>query len=313
MNVSSYLAFKGLPSRSPILGAMRNALLFFMATALLSACDLINPDEDPVSFIRVESLSLAVDNESLEGSPTHNIKDVWVDVDGVLLGAFEMPVSIPVLREGPVEVIAFAGIQENGLSSERIRYPFYDFHRENVTLIPEQELVLNATATYIPDVLNFHVEDFEDVGFQFQRSVTSDTTMTVISDPGLLNITTGNNVGAVYVDEERDHFKFHSTLELDLALINIAYIEIDYKVDGQFRVGLRRSEPSILDFSVAGFNPKLAENGDSEWNKVYIRLNEAIDILGNEDEYEIFIEADWNGDGTGTFLFDNVKVIYPGA
>ncbi len=291
---------------------MIRALILIFLTLFLGACDIINPEEDPVSFIRVESMDLEVTDPS-EGSPSNSINDVWINVDGVLIGAFEMPVSIPVLREGPVEIAAFAGIQKNGISNERLRYPFYDFDIQNITLIPEQEVLLQPVARYIPDVLGFRIEDFEDVGFKFQRSVTSDTTMDAISDPVPDEALRGSNVGVVYLDEERDHFKFHSTLELELALINIAYVEIDYKVDGPFRVGLRRSEPSVADYSIIGFNPKRNANGDPEWNKVYVELNEAIDILGNEEEYEIFLEADWNGSGTATYLFDNVKVVYPGS
>ena len=291
---------------------MRRLLLLLTLPLIISSCDLINPDEEPVSYIRIEHIDFEVRNDGFqEGQPSHKIIDAWLNVDNELIGAYEMPVDIPVLREGPVDIKVFGGIQINGLSTERIRYPFYDFYNTQVDLVSEGSITINPTLNYIEDVLVYNREDFEEIGFQFERSLTSDTIMFAIPNPDESDELRGEKVGALYLDDERDHFKVNSTLELDLAFKNIAYIELDYKVDGPFVVGLRRSEPSVLDFSIAGFNPSFDANGDPVWNHVYVELNQAIDVLGNEDEYEIFIEAFQQGSGTRTYLFDNVKVIHP--
>ncbi|NNC82427.1 MAG: hypothetical protein HKN79_02540 [Flavobacteriales bacterium] len=276
------------------------------------SCDLINPNEEEVSFLRIEEIGLEVRNGGIEeGSPSEKIIDVWLNVNDELIGAYEMPVDIPILNQGPVDIKIFGGIQINGLSTERTRYPFYDFYNTEIELIPGASVTLEPTLNYIADVLVFNNEDFEGTGFQFERSVTSDTIMESIPNPDPSDVLQGDKIGALYLDEERDHFKVNSTLELDLAFKNIAYIELDYKVEGPFTVGLRRSQPSILDYSIAGFNPSLDENGQAQWNHVYVELNQAIDLLGNEDEYEIFIEGYNTGMGVKTYYFDNVKVIHP--
>ncbi|NND94386.1 MAG: hypothetical protein HKN45_05930 [Flavobacteriales bacterium] len=291
---------------------MKKALLISIIGLIASSCDLINPDEDPVSYIHIEEIELQVrDNGIEEGQPSEKIIDVWLNVNNVLVGAYEMPVDIPVLDEGPVDIKIFGGIQVNGLSYERIRYPFYDFYNTQVELISDGVIEIQPSLNYIEDALVFNNEDFEEIGFQFERSVTSDTTMDAIPNPDMNDVLRGDKVGVIYLDDERDHFKVNSTLELDLAFKNLAYIELDYKVEGPFSVGLRRSEPSLLDFSIAGFNPSLDENGNPIWNKVYVELNQAIDILQNEEEYEIFIEAFNPSDDVRTYYFDNVKVIHP--
>ena len=95
------------------------------AAVLLFAgsCNLIDPEEAVPSVIYIDELSLNVNPG--EGTDSHKITEVWVYTNGQMLGAFDLPARIPVLNQGNTDVLMFAGIKNNGISSTRIRYPFY--------------------------------------------------------------------------------------------------------------------------------------------------------------------------------------------
>jgi hypothetical protein len=289
---------------------MRFLFLILLSTSLLS-CDVTNRDEEAVSFLRFEELPLVIQSPSVEGSASENITDVWLNVDGVLIGGFELPVSVPVIGEGPVTVQVFAGILENGLTSIRRRYPFYDFDEIVVDLVDEAEITITPTITYIPDVVGFSIEDFEQAGFNIESASDSDTTFVSIPNPDLSDSHRGTAIGAAYLDDEHTNFKAITQLELDIADKNIAYVELDYKVEGPFRIGFKRNGSPFTEISMIGVNPKLDENGNPRWNKIYVNIADYIDILLGAPSYEIFLEADLQGSGTRSFFFDNLKVVYP--
>jgi hypothetical protein len=287
---------------------MKNSAFLLLALLCLNSCDILNKDEDAVAFIRVNEFPLTT--EEGEGSASENIKDVWLSVNGELIGGFEFPVDIPVLSEGPANIKAFAGILDNGVSTIRERYPFYEIYDVNVDLIDEQVTEIFPVTTYIQNALQFTIEDFEEPGIQMIRSLTSDTTINPVANPDINDLLRGENVGQINLEGEKDHFKVESTFELDLAFLSIVYMELDYRCETPFVVGLKRSEPSAAYISVAGFNPVFDINGDPAWNKVYINLADAIDDLQNGDEYEIFLEGNVPTGTEATFLFDNIKVIH---
>src|SRR5687768_8122345 len=99
---------------------------------LLSSCK----DQAIPAYLTIPSIS--VNARSYEGSSSSNIADVWVYQNSNLQGEYEMPVEFPILAEGNTELLVFAGIKLNGISSTRAIYPFYDPDTINVTLIPTQ-------------------------------------------------------------------------------------------------------------------------------------------------------------------------------
>ena len=100
--------------------------IFFVFSVLLassySSCDLINPDEQIPSFLRIDSISMATGNG--EGNPDHNIVDAWVYENEKLLGIFELPAVIPILVDGEANIRIRGGIKLNGQVGTRIPYLF---------------------------------------------------------------------------------------------------------------------------------------------------------------------------------------------
>ncbi|MEM9024932.1 MAG: hypothetical protein AAGB22_14400, partial [Bacteroidota bacterium] len=101
----------------------------------LSSCDIINPEEEIPSFLRIDSINLNITNSGIQGAPTENITEAWVFWNSELIGVFELPAIIPILAAGQGELQVAAGIQVNGIGAKREIYPFYQaFRNQTFTL-----------------------------------------------------------------------------------------------------------------------------------------------------------------------------------
>src|SRR5689334_23258519 len=94
------------------------------ALLLMAYCNLINPDEPVPVVVACDTIGFHVTNAS-QGTNSSSITDMWLFVDGNLLGAFELPAHIPVLAEGSHTLTIRPGILINGIKGSRGPYPFY--------------------------------------------------------------------------------------------------------------------------------------------------------------------------------------------
>src|SRR5947209_9560937 len=75
------------------------------------------------AYVRIQNVSVVV--KPGQGDAFQNISECWVDESGQLLGAYEYPVSVPVLDGGKQSISISAGVHENGGAATRNYYPFY--------------------------------------------------------------------------------------------------------------------------------------------------------------------------------------------
>ena len=306
---------KDVDSRTAIFH-MNRPLLYILSAILilgLNSCDIINPEEQIPSYVQVDDITLFIPNGNAGtlGSDSENITDVWLYVDNQLIGAFELPALIPVLAQGSQNIKAFAGIKVNGISNDRRVYPFYAYYEVNMELIPGAVNELNPVVEYISEALAIDQERFEDIGFLFVRSAGSDTLVDRISNPDPEFDYLQESVGVVYMDEERPHFKIESNMDLNIAYADPTYVEFDYKCNNEFIFGLKGIQPSNVEVGLIGMNPKLDDQGNPTWNKMYIDISNAVDLIGNGTEIELYFEGQLSGT-EGYVMIDNVKIIRPG-
>ena len=88
-------------------------LLIFALLLGVSSCALFeNFDEEPM-FIEVNSVGLETTFE--QGTNRHNIVDIWPSADGQSIGVFELPITFPVVGNGPTTTMFYqAGINRVG-------------------------------------------------------------------------------------------------------------------------------------------------------------------------------------------------------
>jgi hypothetical protein len=68
----------------------------------LPSCDIINPEEEVPSFIRIDSFSFKTEYAT-QGFPSFDIPDAHVYVDNKLIGIYELPAQVPVMKTGRVK------------------------------------------------------------------------------------------------------------------------------------------------------------------------------------------------------------------
>jgi hypothetical protein len=283
--------------------------------SLLGSCNLYNPAEPVPSFIHIERITLSTDHILGEGSDSHKITDAWVYVDGQLIGAFELPVTFPVLFEGTHEVIVKAGIKVNGISATRAPYPFYEAFRQSVTLTKGTITTMSPNVQYTSGIDwtgdNIWMENFDGTGMTLIRSAAgSDTTLiqkiiaSGSTDPDVFE---GTGAGIAYVDANNTKFEYMSSRSFVLPKGDApVFLELNYKCNYTFVVGVFSHGPS------GTYQTRILNvNASDTWNKIYIYLSPVIRASGNATDYTMFFGMLNNTQQNGLYLgLDNIKLIH---
>lgn len=285
------------------------------------SCDTRSIEEP--AYLHIDSLALLADPISNYGNTSSKITTVWIEVDGVNLGAHHLPVTLPVLieSEGPAEVVLYPGININGISSFRGIYPFYTDYRKTVTLQRGKTVVLPVGED--PRVLEYdfmgfggnliveNLENFENVGQRMIASTQSDTSWILTSTSELKFPPpvgeTNNFSGMAILDSGVSRFEAYSMDRYNLPKQGAnVYVELDYRNSVPFSVGVIAYRPGqILQMPTATLNPS------SEWNHAYVNLVTEVSGVSDATDYRIFIGA--IKDATGkmdTVLVDNLRLVY---
>ena len=296
---------------------MRIILLSACALFILQGCDLFDKEEDIPGFVYIESADLVTIPES-EGANTDGIIDVHAFANGQFLGAYELPAQIPVYASGTVNLTLSAGIKNNGLTSNRIIYPFYANTYLDVGIIPGVSVPVTAdsmvTFQYFhgedgqPDPLRFQIEDFEWPGNVWIPSGEDSVGVINTTDPAFVR--TGLGGGKVLLDEERSFLTVYSSLESwDLSTIppaGVVYLEIDFKGDVPMEIGVRTVGALPRNIFALGLNPT------PDWTKIYVSLSDEIHGAYSTSQFQIYLYAEKPSTlSQATIALDNIKVIYP--
>lgn len=264
-------------------------IIFFF---LLSACEIVNPAEETPAFIRIDQM-----NTNAIGSS--NINDAWFYFDTELQGSYELPAIFPVLRSGEQDVLVAAGIKKNGITESRDKYPFYKWHTESITLTPGDTTIITPTIVY--DTAPVFSEDFENLnGHQFDTLSNSDILPFYVLEGG-------NNYLKTILIQNEEKMSIVSP-SMSLPLQSEIYLEIDYKSNSDFLVGLMSYYPEYALPEVTNvIKPK------ADWNKIYIDFKDyaASKINNGAISFSIWIAMDKDTTLSQSELsLDNIKLLH---
>jgi len=284
---------------------IRNVRLLYILVVVFftSSCDIINPAEEIPSYIRVDTFTLTT-NAIEEGENTHKINDVWVYVKGDFIGVFELPAEIPILANGTNEILLYPGIKVNGIAASRDKYPFYSAYSTNIDLVryssDDDIIELRPNVNYLSESVFEWIENFEDAGLTLDTTYNSNTQIQIKNE-------SGNNFGYIKLDNSHINFECFSTKAFVLPQNNTpVYLELDYKNDINFQVGLIIDNPSSTDIQ-----PVISLNPIEKWNKIYIDLTNIIVLNINASSFIIFIAASKDDEvDTAEIFIDNIKLIH---
>jgi hypothetical protein len=286
---------------------IKNLLFISIFTALLLGC---KQDDITPSWLAIDQFTLTT-NEDTQGSNSQGITDGWVFMDGVSLGVFELPCKIPVLDEGTHNFIIFPGIKNNGISSTRIKYPFYNSYQIEASLVLNDTLHLSPSTTYKYESKFAFIEDFEEPGIAFVKGPTSDTDMVFVDDSEIVKY--GDKCGAIFLAGTDSLYTGSTTSFMVLPKGGAeVFMELDYRNNNSLAMGVIAR---YADGSVDEHTPYIIMNaqpdGQEVWKKIYIDLKEDVSTEVAAVSYEIFFLAvrDDEIDESRIYI-DNVKVVH---
>ncbi len=271
---------------------------------LTSSCNIINPAEPIPAYVQIDSFSLSTDVVT-QGSNSANIVDAWIFVDGNAIGAFELPCTIPVLYSGSHKLTIRPGILIDGIAATRTIYPFYSGFDTVVNFESEKTVNAFPKIEYLSTANLTHIEDFEHLAIgisNLARSSASDTLMMAVQSP----ISFEGSSAAVYLDDAHPYFECAWKDSFLLPLGRPAYVELNYKSDNEFTVG-------ISTYTTSGnYSDEIVTFRTSDtWKKQYVSLGPIIENSITATGYKIYIKATKSSSfATATLYFDNIKVVY---
>ncbi len=267
-----------------------------------SSCDLVRSDEDQPIFLEIQDIELQT--QPAQGENTHKIRDAWIVANGQDVGVFELPVTVPLIDEPPIDIRVFAGVRQNGMESFPIEYPFYSSNVFTVDAAPLATVSKDLSVEYI-DITNFElVEDFEVANaFNVDLDDFEGSYADIEEDPA----DPENFAGVLYADEENPVVEVGTGILFNGVDIigRKPYLELDYKSDVPFTIGVRKFFGNVFQKEYI-----IVLKEKEEWNHLYLSLQEYLADSGLQS-YQILLNMDLNGLDAeeGRVYIDNLKLI----
>lgn len=292
-----------------LLYTIRNSVLciLFLTATLLPGCTKITDDDIP-AYISIDSIS--IESQALQGTASHKIVDAWVYSDNGLVGAFELPVTFPVLKSGNVQLNIYPGIKMNGMAETRVPYPFYNPIALPANLSPEQVSSLgNLKTTYKSSTVFKWIEDFETQNFTMDKVAKSDYAFSWYSDESAIFTYPGennNHSARVVIDNDSSYFEVvsHDSFKLPTDGHEV-FLEMNYKTNNAFAVGLYINGSTVRQLPVVVVTPT------QSWNKIYINFTPT--VINNSDArtFRVFISMNKASNvDKAELMVDNIKLLH---
>ncbi len=289
---------------------MKYLYFFVLLSFGLSSCVKNNPL--PV-WLEINNWTLngngaSVGSENDPGVLTHNFSDVWIYVDGKVIGVFELPCKIPVLASGTCKVSLYPAIKNNGMASTKKIYPFAEPFETTLDLAEGETYTFNPITRYFGST-KFWIEDFETNSIKFIKdvSVSNQNANLVVetsggpwSNYGHVSLTSADSLWVGVQDEAKILPKSGAEI----------YLEFDYKNTNSILTGLLEYQlgGSVVDHG--GYTAS-SQGTSAAWKKIYIDLKEVVSNTPNGYKYKQYLRLLLNtGKSSGEVYIDNIKVVH---
>lgn len=304
--------------------SVRILLVLAVSVLVFSSCKKFQGDVVTPSFIHIDRIDVSAQNAnapSVETGFYTSLVDavqlvyyVAGDTAETVLGTYQLPCTVPVLRQGALKYLhVIPVVKQNGVSGSRIQYPFYQvISLDNVVLAAEDTAFLGTLGADGEYHLGTHYYDkgrfdilMEDYFEPTSFSLNFDTTVTwVKDDPG--QACTGQGYGKVHVPADKQYVAFAIPQEFKPRSSQSLYLEMDYWTDVEldlFMTGFEVSGSASSTKSIMALYP------NKKWQKIYINMGRVWSQFNYNTPIAIFFQA-MNTEGTGGDVrLDNVKLV----
>ena len=284
--------------------------LFFIPILLLLGCVKNNPNP---SWLEVTQWTL-LSNTGLsgaEGELTHNFSDAWVYIDDEVIGVFEVPFKIPILKSGPCTIKLYPTVRNNGIAATKKIYPFMEVYEVNTELIQKQTITINPVTKY-NSMSQFSIEDFED---PLNLNIMVDQNTSAIKSTPTSNIDlesfNGNFYGLIQLNQTDSSWIASTQNQLFINKGRDAYLEVDYYNTNSITTGLIYVKPDNTTQNNPNIRLQSQDPSTIRWKKIYIDLKELIGYAPNGSNFlQSFIATLDEGKSESEIRIDNIKVVY---
>lgn len=275
--------------------------------SVFSGCDIINPDEAIPAYIYIADIEV-VKNPDLagkEGSLNNEVTDAWISANGKIIGAYELPATIPIIAEGEIEIFIAAGIKKNGQTGDREIYPFWSNYTTTIHAVPGKIDTLKPKVMYRSNTKFVWKENFETSSISLDSTINSQMDSigrtndpNEVLEPIWSGVVEMPRTGLFEVQTKEDY-------ELP-GLGADVYLEVSFKGNVGVQFGFISRSPTR-----GSQVPIMIANPREKWTKYYISLKEDLGSLPQDARQRIFIGV-YNLDSTikPKFYLDNLKLMY---
>lgn len=289
-----------------------------ITSKLLVVCSLVavfamlgcDTEEEAIpTYIEILPFELTTDYIN-EGSASQKVVDAWLYVGTEFLGAYELPATVPVLASGSSLITLFPGIKVNGFASRPEINNFFERYETTVDLQEGEITTIQPTTTY-KEVAEFpFIENFDGAHVFDEDEDGNPNTFITLSSQGAFE----NSSGYIHLDVDNIEIEAATSIRFESLPTNSStvYLELDYKTDVQFAIGLIGHQDNIPEAK----QYIIVLNTKEDWNKIYIDLTEELAASGLQ-EYQLVLNAilPLNPDGSfeqeeGNIFLDNIKLVH---
>jgi len=270
-----------------------NTKIFIIAIFLLSIVSCVKvPNNGIPSYIKLESVSIETDSVN-QGSTIHGIKDLWVESEGVDIGAYEFPITFAALLSGNKKIIINAGVWFNDKNTDHRIYPVLETYTAIFDFVEKDTVVIKPVFKYKAGVDFLYIEDFTtNNNFdKLERSELSDVN-NLEGKCGVLTLSANDKTKTAI-----------STTPIEINVGNRVYVEISFKSEAYIGFGIESAFDNKILSTFAIYEPT------PEWHTAYFEITEFISSV-KAGQYKFFLNAQKNEDGKEEKVyFDNFKIL----
>jgi hypothetical protein len=284
-------------------------IFIILTTTFSSGCEKKNDPDLIPSYLHIQQIGL--NSTYQQGTSSQKITDAWVYVNETLIGAFELPATVPILAEGEQKITIRPGIKINGISNTRTIYPFFTDLKKNLILVRDSVVNFNDTITSYRESATFPwIENFDLSGITLDTTRKSTVGIRKISDPDLIFHNPGedNNYSAfISMDADTAVFEATTTQTYDFPNDGSAiFLEMNFLTNHPLVVG--------VFYTASGIRvqrPLLILNKTDQWNKIYVNLTvPTYDTPGAKDFQIFFGTQKEDGTEEAKIYLDNIKLVH---
>ena len=285
---------------------MKYIYLIFFIFFLFTSCEVINPEEAVPSKIEISNIDFKA--EIGEGSSLAEIADAWVYVSGELVGAYEIPSTIPVLVAGTHSLEVRPGVLLNGIASTRTINPFFTSYKIDHNFEVGKSEIIEPKSAYVDGVIfpwnSRGEEDFEEGGLSIDSVPGSSTKIVKSTD----DVFEDHYSGKVFLDLQHKNYKGQSKKVFDLPKSG-AYVVMEINVKNT-QIPLNIGMYVNLNTGQVRDVPHITINPSSEWKKLYINFTELVSYYTSAVGYRVYFKADLGTGDSATVYMDNIKIMH---